>query len=61
MKLYLMVSNDEYELPMAVADSAAELSRITGWKLGTIKSFISHYRAGTIKKSRFHRVEVEEE
>lgn len=30
MMLYLAVTNDEYELPVAVADSKSELARMTG-------------------------------
>ena len=30
--LWMEVSNDEYELPLAVADSALELSKVLGLK-----------------------------
>lgn len=30
--LWIKVSNDEYELPLAVADSALELSKVLGLK-----------------------------
>ena len=30
MKLYMAVTNDEYELPVAVADSKTELANMTG-------------------------------
>lgn len=30
--IYMQVTNDKYELPIAIADSVAELSRITGKK-----------------------------
>ena len=34
--LWMEVSNDEYELPLAVADSALELSKVLGLKDGRL-------------------------
>jgi hypothetical protein len=34
--VYMMVTKDKYELPIAVADSVSELSKITGYKRQTI-------------------------
>ena len=42
MTLYMMLSRDEYELPVAVADSSKELSMMTGYSVNTILSSISH-------------------
>lgn len=55
MTLYLAISKDEYKLPLAVADSVAELSRMTGAKVNTIHC--------AIKKGyeTFERVIIEDE
>lgn len=43
--LWMEVSRDEYELPLAVADSAAELSRVLGLKdANSVLSAISRAR-----------------
>ena len=52
--LYLLVTKDKYQLPLAVADSAAELARIIGVKQSTIVKSITHRR-----KSQYIRVYVD--
>ena len=44
-KLYMKVTNDEYELPLAVADSIADLARMTGVKPESLYSIISEDRS----------------
>lgn len=39
--LYLLVTSDKYELPLAVADSMEELARMAGVTVGTVTSSIS--------------------
>lgn len=41
MKLYLKVTRDKYELPVAVADSAAELATMVGTTKNNVLSCIS--------------------
>ena len=60
MTLFLMVTDDEYELPLAVADSAAELARITGKRENTIYSAICHAKKGD-RKSIYHKIEIMDE
>lgn len=55
-----MVTDDEYELPLAVADSAAELARITGKRENTIYSAICHAKNGN-RKSIYHKIEIVDE
>ena len=43
-KLWLLVTFDEYELPLYVADSAAELGKHVGKSANAIISAISHAR-----------------
>ena len=54
--LYIAVSLDEYELPIAVAESVPELARMMGTTGNVINSSISR------KTRRYHKVEqIEEE
>lgn len=54
------VTQDEYELPVTVAYTVAELARLRGAKESTIYSCISHEKAGRIK-SKYKKVEVEDD
>ena len=54
--LYIAVSLDEYELPIAVAESVPELARMMGTTVNVINSSISR------KTRRYQKVEkIEEE
>lgn len=55
-KLYLCVTNDKYELPLAVADSVAELARMLGKTPNGIWATMWHARE---KGHRCHYKEVE--
>ena len=60
MKLYTYTTADKYELPLAVAETPAELAEMTGRNENGILSSISHQKA---RKGpfRWHRVELTEE
>lgn len=58
--LYMKVSNDEYELPEAIADSIAELARIIGVKRNVISSAMSHAKKKGFKSS-YVKVIIESE
>lgn len=60
MVLYLEVTTDKYELPVAVADSPSELARIRNVSTNTVNSAISHEKAG-VHKSKYKKVVVEDE
>lgn len=52
--LWVAVSRDKYELPIAVADTIEELAEMCGVKVNTIRSYICHakkngYRCKYIK------------
>ena len=51
----MAVSRDKYELPYAVADTAAALGRLLGVKANTIRAAVCHGLRGYI------RVEIPEE
>ena len=59
MTIWMMVSSDELELPLAVARSQAELARIIGIPAKNIASAISHAKKKGYK-SRYVKVEIEE-
>ena len=59
MTIWMMVSSDELELPLAVASSRAELARIIGIPANNIASAISHAKKRG-HKSQYVKVEIEE-
>lgn len=59
--LYIKVSRDKYELPVAVAETAGELARMLGVSEGMIRSRISNAKKGYRGKSVYRLVEWEEE
>jgi hypothetical protein len=54
----MMVTDDKFELPLAVADSAPELAKMVGRNVNTIYSGISHEKHGRIKSSIYKKVEI---
>lgn len=61
MVLYLKTTTDEYELPLAVAESARELAELTGTSERSMASIISRVRKGTTDTKCYHIVEVEDD
>ncbi len=60
MKLYIAIDrSDEYELIVAVADSAEELADMVGVNANTIRSSLCKVRKGTYKNSQYMEVEIE--
>lgn len=60
MIIYMQVTRDKYELPMAVADSIKELARMIGKEPNRISSSMSHARAKGYKAT-YVKVEIEDE
>ena len=58
--VYMMVTNDEYELPLIVADTLDELAEKAGKKKTTISMCLYKYNAGKTSRCMYRRVEVEE-
>ena len=58
--IYMMVSHDKYELPLAVADSAKELADMCGVMEHTIYTMISHAKLNG-NFCQYVRVEVDED
>lgn len=59
-KIYMAVTKDALSLPLAVADSVAELAELRGVKKETIRSLVSRGRTGKIKRPGYIVVEVED-
>lgn len=63
MKLYMKVTNDKYELPLAVAGSFAELARMQGISPSTIYTCIYYQKAHPNKVGnggRYLTIDVDE-
>lgn len=59
--VWLEVSRDKYKLPIAVADSAAELAEITGANLSTIETTASKALRGIRGEGKYVKVYLEED
>lgn len=60
--VYMAVTDDAYELPIAIGDSCRELGRIIGLDPGEICRLVNGKRKGVYKKGReFVRVYVEDD
>ena len=61
MMVYMEVTQDEYELPVAIADSPkllAEISQTTQRNVSACASRVAH---GKLKRGRFVRVKIDDE
>lgn len=58
MTLYLEVSDDGLELPLAVAESVPELAKLRKVSPFTIYNSMRQVRCGICKKSKYIKVEV---
>lgn len=58
MKLYMLVTKDEYELPLCVAGSLDELAEMVHSTKNSIASAISHAKQKG-KKCKYVKVEID--
>lgn len=61
MTVYMKVTQDEYELPLAIASTVQELADICGTSANNIRSTMSRHKSGKFKKTKYVKVEVSEE
>lgn len=61
MTVYMEVTQDPLELPLAVAETARELADMAGVKVDAIYQSISRIQHGKRKRNRFIRVTVDED
>lgn len=59
--VWMKVTNDELELPVAVADSAVELAKILGVNPNSIASIYSKYQSGIAKSCRYRKVVIDDD
>ncbi len=57
----MQVTQDEYELPIAMATTARELAEMVGKTEKYIQRTVSEYERGIKKKSKYRRVEIEDD
>ena len=60
MNLWMKISNDEYELPEAVADTSTELAKMCGINRNGVNVAISNAKRRN-SKCQYIKIEVEEE
>ena len=60
MAIWMKVTKDEYELPIAVADSAGELARMLNVTANSIMSGVSHMKHDGIWTA-YRKVEEDEQ
>lgn len=58
MTLWMEVTQDEFELPVCVADSIQELAEAAGTTKRNIQYALSKRKRGITKHGRFVRVEI---
>ena len=60
MVLYMEITKDKFELPLAVADSVEELAKLRNVSRYTIYRSISDVNVGKKKKSKYLKIKIEE-
>jgi hypothetical protein len=58
MKLYMAVTLDKYELPIAVSETVAELARMVGVNEASIWHAMSYAKKKNFKRRKYVKVEV---
>lgn len=61
VRLYMAVTRDALSLPLAVADSPAELARPRGAKRENIRCAITRWKKGTVRCPGYIVVEVDDD
>ena len=61
MTVYVLVSRDQYELPLLVTDTQEEMARILGVRANSIATHIYKHRKGLIKRSHFLSVKIDDD
>lgn len=58
MKVWMALGERPYRFPIAMADSAPELARVTGAKVETIRSIAARVKSGKWKDGKYVCVEI---
>ena len=59
--VWMKITQDEYELPVAVADSSDELGEICGCDGQTIRCAFSRYNLGQRKSTKYIKVMIDDD
>lgn len=54
--IYMLVTDDKYELPVYIADTAQELADLAGTSKGCVHSSVNRWEKGKVKKTRYIRI-----
>lgn len=60
MKIYMEITQDEYQLPLKVADSPVELAKICGITTRTVYNYLYLTKKGVIKNPRYIKVVIDD-
>lgn len=60
MKLFLEVTQDEYQLPIIVANNVPELARKSGSSVSRIWTYLNNVKNGNIKKPKYIEVVLDD-
>lgn len=60
MIVWMLVTKDKYQLPIAIADTSKELAKICGVSNRTVISGALRDKSGAVKKSRYIKVVVDD-
>lgn len=58
--IYMLVTEDKYELPVMVASSASQLAKMCGVTANTVLAMAWRHDKGIHKRSKYVRVKLEE-
>ena len=61
MVLYMKVTDDKYEFPVAIADNAKELAQMVGVKPQTVYECVAPSRMRLGKNCGYYKIEVEDD
>lgn len=61
MKLYMVVDNDKYELPVAVAEKRVEISKMLGMPLSSVCNAFARADRTKNPKGKYKYIIVEDE
>lgn len=59
--LWIEITLDEYELPVAVADTSSELSRMRGYSRHKVAQDVIRWKNGKMPKCKYRKVEVDDD
>ena len=59
MHVYMAVTKDKYELPLAIADTSVELAKLMNTTDAVVRSCVYQEKRGTRKRSMYKKVQID--